>query len=262
GEPRGFLGEALERALLRSRLLSSPPRPGPGVFREALRRPVWEEARPAVILEYKRCRPGRFVAYMAPWEFLELLGGAADAFSVLVEPYWFCGSPELVSYIAAASGKPVLAKDFTASREMLDLYQAAGASAALLIVDMLGWRRLEELAEAALERGLTPLIEAGNADDAVEAMNTFPEAVVGINARNLETLRVDLGAALRELEKAAARKPSGAILVAESGIDSVEAARRAAAAGADALLIGTWAMRSPREAAALPEALRGVLEAA
>lgn len=255
--PRGFLAEALEKARLRASLLRSPPRP-PGL-REALTRPLWEEKRPGVMLEYKRCSPRGFVSYMTPWEFLERLSGGADAFSVLVEPYWFCGSPELVSLIAS-SGKPVLAKDFTASVEQLDLYQASGASATLLILDMLGWRLLEELYEEARSRGLDVLIETTSAVDAVEVMHSYPEALVGINARNLETLEVSYERLLEEVRKAAGGKPSGALLVAESSIDTVEKAVRLAEAGADALLIGTWAMRRPGEAAMLPRLLRGVLQ--
>ena len=217
---------------------------------------LWDEARPALILEYKRCRPGRFVSYMTPWEYVERLGGAPDAFSVLVEPFWFCGSPELVSFFAS-TGLPVLAKDFAYGRRQLELYRGVGASAALLILDMLGWRRLEELYEAARSLGLEALIETGNADDAVEAMNSFPEALVGINARDLSSLTLSFDRLLWEVESAASRKPGGARLVAESGVDSVEKALMLARAGADALLIGTWAMRSPEKMRELREALRG-----
>ena len=255
GSPEGFLGEALRRALMRSRLLSSPPRPRS--LRARVAGVVASERRPALILEYKRCRPTGFTVYRTPWGYVEALGGAADAWSVLVEPYWFCGSPELVSFFAQVTGAPVLAKDFTASVEALRLHAGSGASATLLILDMLGWRRLVELYEEARGLGLEALIETSSAGDAVEAMHSFPDALVGINARDLVTLREDTGRLLEELGRAAARKPTGALLVAESTIDSVEKARAAAEAGADALLIGTWAMRAPGEVSELPRLLRG-----
>jgi len=257
GGPGGFLGEALEKALLREELLRSPRRGGG--LRAAVARAVREERRPALILEFKRCRPGGFVEYMEPWRFLELLGGAADAFSVLAEPYWFCGSPELVAYIAAVGGKPVLYKDFVAGGGLLRQAASAGASAVLLILDMLGWRRLGDLYEEARGLGLEALIETSSSDDAVEAMGSFPGALVGINARNLETLEVSFERLLEEVRKAAGEKPRDALLVAESSIDSTEKALALARAGADALLIGTWAVRSPREVARLPERLRRAL---
>jgi len=172
-----------------------------------------------------------------------------------VEPYWFCGSPELVAFFA--QHRPVLAKDFASSRAQLEQYRRAGTSAALLILDMLGWRRLDALYQEARSLGLEALIETHRAEDAVEAMNSYAEALVGINARNLETLEISYQRLLRETARAAARKPSGALLVAESSVDSVEKAVRLAEAGADALLIGTWAMKNPEEIRSLPERLRG-----
>ncbi|KSW12428.1 hypothetical protein CF15_06795 [Pyrodictium occultum] len=252
GRPGGFLGEALGRSLERSRLLGSPPRPGSlrGAVEKAL-----SEGRPGLLIEYKRCSPGGFVAWRTPWEYLEATLSVADAYSVLVEPYWFCGSPELVAFFARH--RPVLAKDFASTAEQLQLYRRHGASAALLILDMLGWRRLDALYQEARSLGLEALIETTSAGPAVEAMNSYPEALVGINARNLETLEVSYRRLLEEIARAAERKPSRALLVAESSIDSPGKALELARAGADALLIGTWAMKSPGGLAGLRDRLRG-----
>ncbi|GAB6148155.1 beta/alpha barrel domain-containing protein [Stetteria hydrogenophila] len=243
-EPRGFLAEALERSLERSRLQEAPPKPGSlrAAVEHALR-----SGRPGLILEFKRCTPRGFTAYRTPWEFLEATRGVADAYSVLVEPYWFCGSPELVSFFARH--KPVLAKDFTSTPTQLQAYKAAGASAALLILDMTGWQGLDELYTHAAQLGLEVLIETGNARDAVEAMHSYPQALVGINARNLETLELSYERLLTEVKKAAERKPARAILVAESSIDTPDKAAQLAQAGADALLIGTWIIKNPTQAA-------------
>ncbi len=250
----GFLGEAAARMGERARLISEPPRPWSlrGAIEESLSR-----GGAGLIIEFKRCSPRGLVAYLTPWEFHEAFSVVADAYSVLVEPYWFCGSLELVPWFSRF--KPVLAKDLTVSEVQLEAYKAVGASAALLIVDLVGWRGLERLYAAAEDLGLEVLIEASNARDAVEAMASYPRALVGINARRLDTLSLDFDAAVAEIERAAAGKPSGAILVAESGVDSLEKARRALEAGADALLIGTWAMRSPREASKALSTLRAGL---
>ncbi len=257
GSPEGFLGEAYRWARFREEAVSAGGVGSAGSLRGAILAALEQEARPGLILEFKRCRPGRFVAYHTPWGFVEALGGVGDAWSVLVEPFWFCGSLELLPWFAS-TGKPVLAKDFVAGPGMLRAYRSLGASAVLLILDMLGWRRLGELYEEARGLGLEVLIETSSAGDAVDAMASFPEALVGINARNLRSLELSFERLLGEIEKAVTSKPSGALLVAESGIDSVEKAVAAARAGADALLIGTWASTRPREVAALPERLRGV----
>ncbi len=256
--PTGFLARALEASLAREQVLRSGAPAAPSL-RGAVERAVESEARPALIIEYKRCRPSGFVRHIDPWSYVDAVGGAADAWSVLVEPFWFCGSPELLP-VFASTGKPVLAKDFAAGREQLRTYRRMGASAVLLILDMLGWRRLEELYEEARGLGLEALIETTDWRCAVEAMNSFPGALVGINARNLETLEVSFERLLEEVRRASAEKPSGGLLVAESSVDSVEKARRLAEAGADALLIGTWSMKNPGELRGLPAALRGARE--
>ena len=250
---RGFLAEACKRSQERTELLSSPPEPMS--LRQAVEHTVQQEKRPALIIEYKRCSPRGFVAYYTPWSYLEATLSAADAYSVLVEPYWFCGSTELAAFFARY--RPVLAKDFASSRAQLEEYRRASASAALLILDMLGWKQLDTLYQEARSLGLEVLIETNNAEDAVEVMHTYPEALVGINARNLETLEISYQRLLQEITKASSRKPTAALLVAESSIDSAERAVGLAQAGADALLIGTWAMKSPLEVRKLPERLRG-----
>ncbi len=196
-----------------------------------------------LIGEFKRCSPGGFIAYRDPYAYAEEIGGCVDAFSVLTEPTWFCGSPELIPVFSAR--RPVLFKDFVACREMVDAAALYGASAVLLILDMLGWGVLEELYEYARGLGLEALIEASCSRDAVEAANTYPEALIGLNARSLETLRVDFEAMLRELRAARSRSPTGTVLVAESGVRGPGDVARAAAAGADAVLVGTSLMRSP-----------------
>ncbi|MCE4610690.1 MAG: hypothetical protein F7B17_01805 [Desulfurococcales archaeon] len=251
----GFLSEALARALERGHLAAQTP--NPRGFREVLLR-ARGAGRPALVFEFKRCSPRGFVAYMTPWEFHRIFERAADAYSVLVEPYWFCGSLELLPWFSRF--KSVLAKDLTASEAQLEAYRSWGASAALLILDMLGWRRLEELYEHARSLGLDIVIEVSRGEDAVEAMNSYPESVVGVNARDLKSLKLDFEAALRELEKASAHKPQRGLLMAESGIDSPLKAVKAVKVGADALLIGTWAMKKPLEAARLREALAHSLE--
>ena len=74
--------------------------------------------------------------------------------------------------------------------------------------------------------------------------------MVGVNARDLNTLEVDRERQLALLESL----PDTVIRVAESGISARADVERARRAGADAVLVGTALMRSPE----LLETLVGV----
>lgn len=193
--------------------------------------------------EFKRCRPGKFVYYRDPEDFLVRVGGGVDAVSVLVEPFWFCGSLELVDFFARY--KPVLFKDFVVGRGQIMAAACWNASSILLILSMVGWRVLENLYEEARSYGLEPFIETGSADDAVEVAKSFPEAIVGINARDLSTLELNFERLVEEVSRAVERLPSGTLLVAESGMKSGWDVVRLVKAGARAVLVGSSLMERP-----------------
>lgn len=243
---RVFLEEvyrvAVERNRRLERLLGGVECRGRGGFRRALEGGFREHG-VGFIGEFKRCRPGRFVYYRDPRDFVEKIGCSVDAVSVLVEPYWFCGSLELVSFFAEY--KPVLFKDFVVGRGQIMAAACWGASSILLILDMLGWRLLERLYEEARSYGLEPFIETSSANDAVAVAESFPDAIVGINARDLRTLKLDFEKLVEEVGRAAEKLPSGTLLVAESGVKSGWDVVRVVKAGAKAVLVGTAVMERP-----------------
>jgi len=178
--------------------------------------------------------------------------GGAVAISVLTDEAHFGGSLEDLSHVAAAVELPVLRKDFIIDELQLLEARAAGASAVLLIVRVLGAKRLAELSAAARAQGLGVLVEVHAADELDAALAARP-AAVGVNARDLATFTVDLG----DAEGVIARVPSGVPVVAESGIEARADVERMAAAGADFVLVGTsLARRADPEAAV--RALTGV----
>lgn len=245
----GFLGEA-SRITRRYRCTGGvAARRG---FVEALRA-GYQKRGLGVIGEFKRCAPGRFIALHDPWWYAQHLAPYIDAFSVLTEPFWFCGSPELIPVFS--QHRPVLGKDFVECENQIDLLASHGAAAVLLILDELGWKRLESLYEHARGIGLDALIETSSGRDAVEVASSYPDAAVGINARNLQTLELSFEKLLAELRYAAERISSSTMLVAESSMDSVEKVLEAMKAGARAVLIGTWFMKEPGAAARLHSAL-------
>jgi len=104
---------------------------------------------------------------------------------------------------------------------------------------------------AAGDLGLGALVETHTEEDLDKALATDAE-VVGVNARDLETLEVDPERALALLR----RVPEDRVAVLESGIATREHVERAVAAGASAILVGESLMRAEDPGAKLRE-LRG-----
>lgn len=200
-------------------------------FASALRGP-----QVAVIAEIKRRSPsaGAINPALDPVALArQYAAGHAAAISVLTEPEWFGGSLTDLERVVEAVGVPVLRKDFLVAEEQLLEARAAGASAVLLIVRAMVPARLAELTAFAAELGMDALVEAHGADEVARAADAGAR-VIGVNSRDLDTLAVELPSALAHI----ASVPSGCVAVAESGISSAEGVTAAAAAGADAVLVG------------------------
>jgi indole-3-glycerol phosphate synthase len=214
---------ALERDVAASRV--------PPSFRAALRK-----GSVAVIAEVKRRSPsaGAIREDLDPGERAALYAehGAA-AISVLTDGPYFGGSIQDLRAATQRSPVPVLRKDFILDEVQVLEARAAGAAAVLLIVRALG-SRLRPLLGYAVGLGMDALVEV----HAVEELDAALEAgasIIGVNSRDLDTFEIDRETAW----KIVARVPAECIAVAESGMAGTDDVRRAAAAGADAVLIGT-----------------------
>jgi len=172
----------------------------------------------------------------------------AAAVSILTEPTRFGGSDEDLA-AAARAGLPVLRKDFTVDPYQVWQGRALGAGAVLLIVRALSDDELAACLEAAAEAGVDALVEVHDASELDRAL-AADATLVGVNARDLDTLDVDRD---RVLELLAAARGSGATLVAESGLADASHLAAAAEAGAHAALIGTALLSSADPAARLAE---------
>ena len=158
----------------------------------------------------------------------------ASAISVLTEKEHFGGSLEDLMQVARSVRVPTLRKDFIVDPIQVLEARAAGAAAILLIVRALTDDQLGTLAALARDVGLETLVEVHSAEELARAAIAQPSAI-GVNARDLETLAMDPGLVPSLLPKV----PRGVIAVAESGIASRADVDRVAAAGADAILVGT-----------------------
>ena len=205
----------------------------PGVpFRAAL-----EGTAVALIAEVKRRSPsaGSIREDLDPASLAaHFAEGGAAAISVLTDGPHFGGSLDDLRSVAERVRVPVLRKDFILSEEQILEARGAGASAVLLIVRALPAQRLASLLRFATEAELAVLVETHSAAEIGTALDAGAE-VVGINSRDLDTFRIDVDTAWQLFSKV----PRGVIAVAESGMTSVSDVSRAAAAGADAVLIGT-----------------------
>lgn len=174
--------------------------------------------------------------------------------SVVTEPEHFGGSMDVLRAVVAAVDLPILAKDFITTPAQIDAFAEAGAAALLLIAAHLDPDALAALIEHARSRGIETLVEAHTAAEA-DTVGALPADLLGINNRDITVLEVDDTDVSRTAELAG-HYPAGRPVVSESSIASAEDVRRAAAAGADAVLVGTAALRAPDTVAFL----RGLVE--
>jgi indole-3-glycerol phosphate synthase len=216
---------------------------------------LWSAHGPAVIAEVKRASPSAgAIADTDPAERArEYERAGAAAISVLTEPVHFDGSLADLRAVHLATIVPILRKDFLVHPAQLIEARVEGADAVLLIAAALSETELRAMLASAEDLGLGALVETHSEEDLERALATDAK-VIGVNARDLETLEVDGDRALGLLP----RIPRDRIAVLESGISNHGQVKRAVGAGARAILIGEALMRAEDPGAALRQ-LRGEL---
>jgi indole-3-glycerol phosphate synthase len=203
----------------------------------------------ACIAEFKRRSPSRgWIQREADVASMACAYEAASAagMSVLTDTPFFGGSLDDLRRARAASGLPILRKDFLVDPYQVAEARAAGADAVLLIVAALSDRDLHLLLAETGRWGMEALVETHAADEVARAVAAGAN-IVGVNHRDLGTfeMNMDLAARMRSLI------PPDRLVVAESGIKTADDVRRLRAAGIDAILVGEMLMQAPDPAAAL-----------
>jgi indole-3-glycerol phosphate synthase len=245
---RDLAERPLDEAILRATLGAvSPPRSLPAAVRAARARDGV-----AVIAEVKRASPssGDIASPDPVAQARAYAEGGAAAISVLTERRHFGGSMDDLVAVCSVATAPVVRKDFLVDPAQILEARAAGADSVLLIVACLDERELPSLLRAARDLGMEPLVETHSDDDLERALATDAD-LIGVNARDLETLDVDVEGALARIR----RIPSGRVVVAESGVASRADAAAAIEAGASAILVGEALMRATDPAAKVRELL-------
>ncbi len=177
--------------------------------------------------------------------------GGATCLSVLTERHHFHGDPEHLKAARAAVPLPVLRKDFILDPWQVYESRAMGADCILLIMAALSDTRARELEQVAMSLDLDVLVEVHDRDELDRAL-LLETSLIGINNRNLKTLKTDLATT----EELAPLVPPDRFLIAESGIRNTEDLRRLSAVGPNCYLVGESLMRQADVTAAV-QALLG-----
>ncbi|WDP86689.1 MAG: indole-3-glycerol-phosphate synthase [Desulfobacter sp.] len=171
---------------------------------------------PGIIAEIKKASPSKGDIYVdldVPAYTQTYTQGGARAISVLTEPQFFKGSLNDLEIVCSHTNLPVLRKDFIFTEYQIYEAKRAGASALLLITTLLSPAQQAEFTLLSRELGMEPLVEI-NSEWEFEQAYTAGAKVVGINNRNLATLKTDPDVAKR----VAKIFPKDVITVEASGI--------------------------------------------
>ena len=171
-----------------------------------------------------------------------MINGGASALSVLTQPFLFDGSPELFMKVRKEVEVPMLMKDITIDKVQIDAAKKIGADYFLLIQSIFDKgivHDINHLIDYGHSLGLKVLIEAHTKQEFSNSCNTDAD-LIGINNRNLDTLKIDLNTTKEILEDVEKTK----LVISESGISSPDDIRFLHKCGADAYLVGSSIMQT------------------
>ena len=199
----------------------------------------------ALITEVKFSSPalGNIRKIADPVEIaLKMINGGASALSVLTQPYMFDGSPEFFMKVRKMVKVPMLMKDITVDTIQIDAAKKIGADYFLLIQSIFDKglvNDIDSMIDYGHDLGLKVLIEAHTKQEFENSCNTSAD-IIGINNRNLDTMKIDLSTTEEILHNTEKTK----LVISESGISTSDDIRFLHKCGADAYLVGSGIMKT------------------
>ena len=224
----------------------------------SLRKAILSIRRAPLITEVKFASPskGKLMDSKVPPEEIaaSMVKAGAAAISVLTQPKFFEGAIGHIGRVRKSVPVPILMKDIIVSKVQIEAGRRAGADCVLLIKSVfdrnLAEDDMETLYDFANAKELEVIVETHSESEYSEILGRhYP--LVGINNRDLDTLKIDMDTTERLLKKLGKGKNS--IILSESGISTPKEIRSLKAAGADAFLIGTSLIQSGNVGAKVKE---------
>tara|TARA_B100000700_G_scaffold33026_1_gene31697 strand:- start:92 stop:883 length:792 start_codon:yes stop_codon:yes gene_type:complete len=148
----------------------------------------------SIIAEIKKASPsaGIIVKNYDPVNIARIYNdNKAACLSVLTEEDFFLGNLIHISKIKQKVKLPILCKDFFIDKFQIPLAKSYGADAILIILAGVSDNLANDLYEEALKFNMSVIIEVHTVDEAKRALK-FNEALIGINNRNLKTLKTEI----------------------------------------------------------------------
>lgn len=148
----------------------------------------------SIIAEIKKASPsaGVIIDNYNPVEIAKIYKeNNVTCLSVLTEEDFFLGNLIHVSKIKDKIKLPILCKDFFIDKFQVPLAKSYGADAILIILAGVSDDLANELYDEALKFNMSVIVEVHTVEEAKKALN-FKEALIGINNRNLKTLKTDI----------------------------------------------------------------------
>ena len=162
-------------------------------FKENIEKNI-KENKFSIIAEIKKASPsaGIIIDDYNPVKIASIYyDNKATCLSVLTEENFFLGNLTHISKIKQNINLPILCKDFFIDKFQIPLAKSNGADAILIILAGVSESLANELYEEALKLNMSVIVEVHTVEEAKQALK-FKEALIGINNRNLKTLKTDI----------------------------------------------------------------------
>ncbi len=174
---------------------------------------------PGLILECKAASPskGLIVENYQPQVLVRAYQPFAAAISVLTDEKYFQGSMQHLKQVSEITELPVLCKDFFISKQQIICARAHGADAILLMMSVVDDVQYKDLALQAKLLGIDVLTEVRDETELERAIQLDAQ-IIGINNRNLDTLKIDM----KTTKRLSRKIPKHSLLISESGYSTRE----------------------------------------